>query len=280
MMPVFPDRRMFRLHDSVVDPNAPGAPLPPVGSLISVNREQLWVGSLQEQLDVRLVIEEWDGAPPQFGDTWQEEAKCRLYLRGYLSIDEGSAGKAIHGLRLASGVGNYAVRVYASNREEAARRYAELYDAHRNPLADEFQQAKKQLEGLERYLIQLWREYLPLAAGTTGRPGLQRPGLRRPGLQAGHRLAGTTGRPGLQAGRDYGPAALWAAGWAAVPAAACAPGLVSLDPEAWATALAEVLALALAEGRVAGAELLAGFLPGPALSLAWPVPVLETVVTG
>ena len=159
-MPVFPDRRMFRLHDAAVNPNAPGAPLPPVGSLISVNREQLWVGSLQEQLDVRVVIEEWDGAPPPFGDTWQEEAKCRLYLRGYLSIDEGSAGKAIHGLRLASGVGDYAVRVYASNREEAARRYAELYDAHRNPLADEFQQAKKQLEGLERYLIQLWREYL------------------------------------------------------------------------------------------------------------------------
>ena len=195
MMPVFPDRRMFRLHDSVVDPNAPGAPLPPVGSLISVNREQLWVGSLQEQLDVRLVIEEWDGAPPQFGDTWQEEAKCRLYLRGYLSIDEGSAGKAIHGLRLASGVGNYAVRVYASNREEAARRYAELYDAHRNPLADEFQQAKKQLEGLERYLIQLWREYLSLAAGTARRPGLH---------AAGTTAAGTTGWPGLRAGRALG----------------------------------------------------------------------------
>ncbi|HEY4701916.1 MAG TPA: hypothetical protein VIH64_08510, partial [Streptosporangiaceae bacterium] len=82
-----------------------------------MNREQLWVGSLQEQLDVRVVIEEWDGAPPPFGDTWQEEAKCRLYLRGYLSIDAGAVGKAIHGLRLASGVGDYAVRVYASNRE-------------------------------------------------------------------------------------------------------------------------------------------------------------------
>ena len=134
---------MFRLHDSAVDPNAPGAPLPPVGSLISVNREQLWIGSLQEQLDVRVVIEEWD---------------------------------------------------YASNREEAARRYAELYDAYRNPLADEFQQAKKQLEGLERYLIQLWREYLsppPRKAGQSARrlgravsrPGLVRiPAPRRPGL--------------------------------------------------------------------------------------------------
>jgi hypothetical protein len=178
-MPVFPDRRMFRLHDSAVDPNAPGAPLPPVGSLISVNREQLWIGSLQEQLDVRVVIEEWDGAPPPFGDTWQEEAKCRLYLRGYLSIDEGAVGKAIHGLRLASGVGDYAVRVYASNREEAARRYAELYDAYRNPLADEFQQAKKQLEGLERYLIQLWREYLDPRRPRPRRSGGARRGLAR-----------------------------------------------------------------------------------------------------
>ena len=163
---------MFRLHDSAVDPNAPGAPLPPVGSLISVNREQLWIGSLQEQLDVRVVIEEWDSAPPPIGDTWQEEAKCRLYLRGYLSIDAGAVGKAIHGLRLASGVGDYAVRVYASNREEAAHRYTELYNAYRNPLADEFQQAKKQLEGLERYLIQLWREYLsPPRSDAFSRPG-------------------------------------------------------------------------------------------------------------
>ena len=188
VMPVFPDRRMFRLHDSAVDPNAPGAPLPPVGSLISVNREQLWVGSLQEQLDVRVVIEEWDGAPPPFGDTWQEEAKCRLYLRGYLSIDAGAVGKAIHGLRLASGVGDYAVRVYASNREEAARRYAELYNAYRNPLADEFQQAKRQLEGLERYLIQLWREYLsprPLGIEASGYPSTRHVG----GARLAHRPA-------------------------------------------------------------------------------------------
>ena len=28
----------------------------------------------------------------------------------------------------------------------------------RNPLSDEFQQEKRTLEGLERYLVQLWRE--------------------------------------------------------------------------------------------------------------------------
>jgi hypothetical protein len=185
---------MFRIHDPSVDPDAPGGPLAPVGALISTNREQLWVGSLQEQLDVRVVIEEWDSAPPPIGDTWQEEAKCRLYLRGYLSIDAGAVGKAIHGLRLASGVGDYAVRVYASNREEAAQRYAELYNAYRNPLADEFQQAKKQLEGLERYLIQLWREYLSPrrpdtlsgARGVSSHPGPSA-GPGRTATRVGHR---------------------------------------------------------------------------------------------
>ena len=47
------------------------------------------------------------------------------------------------------------------------RRYAQLFDRHRNPLSDEFQQEKKTLEGLERYLVQLWRESL---AATGHRP--------------------------------------------------------------------------------------------------------------
>jgi hypothetical protein len=28
-----------------------------------------------------------------------------------------------------------------------------------DPLSDEFQQARKNLEGLEQYLLQFWREY-------------------------------------------------------------------------------------------------------------------------
>jgi hypothetical protein len=74
VIPVTPERRMFRIHDPSVDPDAPGGPLPPVGALISTNREQLWVGSLQEDIDVRLVLEEWDEAPPPCGDAWDEEA--------------------------------------------------------------------------------------------------------------------------------------------------------------------------------------------------------------
>ena len=72
----------------------------------------------------------------------------------------GLAGTAVRGLRLGGGVGDYSVRVYASNRDQVTRRYAQLFDRHRNPLSDEFQQEKKTLEGLERYLIQLWRESL------------------------------------------------------------------------------------------------------------------------
>ncbi|HME66597.1 MAG TPA: hypothetical protein VKG61_17035 [Streptosporangiaceae bacterium] len=151
---------MFRIHDPAVDPDAPGGPLPPVGALISTNREQLWVGSLQEDINVRLVLEEWDGAPPPCGDAWDEEAKGSVYLRGQLSISMGQAGTAVHGLRLGGGFGDYSVRVYASNRDVVTRRYTALFDRHRNPLSDEFQQEKRTLEGLERYLVQLWRESL------------------------------------------------------------------------------------------------------------------------
>jgi hypothetical protein len=151
---------MFRIHDPSVDPDAPGGPLPPVGALISTNREQLWVGSLQEDINVRLVLEEWDEAPPPCGDAWDEEAKGMIYLRGQLSVSMGLAGTAVRGLRLAGGVGDYSVRVYAGNRDQVTRRYAQLFDRHRNPLSDEFQQEKKTLEGLERYLVQLWRESL------------------------------------------------------------------------------------------------------------------------
>jgi len=173
VIPVTPERRMFRIHDPAVDPDAPGGPLPPVGALISTNREQLWVGSLQEDINVRLVLEEWDGAPPPCGDAWDEEAKGSVYLRGQLSISMGLAGTAVHGLRLGGGVGDYSVRVYASNRDVVTRRYTALFDRHRNPLSDEFQQEKRTLEGLERYLVQLWRESLAetgygLAVGISG----------------------------------------------------------------------------------------------------------------
>ena len=158
-MPVFPDRRTFRIHDPEVGPDAFGAPLPPVGTLVSANREQMWVGSLQQDIDVRLVLEEWDGQP-LLPDAWDEEGKARLYLRGQLSIDMGSAGMAVSRLRLSGGVGNYEVRVYARYREAVVQMYTELFDQHKDPLSDEFQREKRKLEGVERYLVQLWRDSL------------------------------------------------------------------------------------------------------------------------
>src|SRR5437660_12725145 len=104
---------MFRIHDPSVDPDAPGGPLPPVGALISTNREQLWVGSLQEDIDVRLVLEEWDEAPPPCGDAWDEEGKGSIYVRGRRSSSRGLACAAVSGLRLAGGVGACAARASA-----------------------------------------------------------------------------------------------------------------------------------------------------------------------
>jgi hypothetical protein len=178
VMPVFPDRRMFRIHDPEAIPDGPGAPLPPVGVLVSANREQMLIGSLQQDIDVRLVLEEWDGQPV-LPDAWDEEAKARLYLRGHVSIDMGSVGTAVSRLRLSGGVGNYEVRVYARYRETVLQLYADLFTQHKDPLSDDFQREKRKLEGLERYLVQLWRDSLACVRnGGSGASGVRR-GVRR-----------------------------------------------------------------------------------------------------
>jgi hypothetical protein len=158
-IPVFPERGMFRVYDSAVDPDAPNGPVPPVSALISTSREQMLVACAQEHVSVQLTIEEWEDAPPPFSDGYEDEAKCVLYLRGRLSvIDISRSDPAVNNVRLAGGVGDYGVHVYTRNRTEAVRRYADLFKMKADPLGDEFQQARKRLEGLEQYLIQLWRE--------------------------------------------------------------------------------------------------------------------------
>ena len=136
-IPVFPDRRMFRVHDATVDPDAPGGPLAPTGALISANREQMWVASLQEHIGVRVFLEEWDTAPPPFGDGWEDEAKAVVYLRGALRVDMGSAGRAVEGRRLVGGVGDYGIRVQSGTRREVMRPYSELSERGVAPLGDE-----------------------------------------------------------------------------------------------------------------------------------------------
>jgi hypothetical protein len=149
---------VFRIHDPAADLDAPGAPLPPGEALISAGRDQLIVACAQQHLGVQLTVEEYDSAPPPFSDGYEDEAKCVLYLRGQLTVDMGSAGRAVDGLRLSGGVGDYGVRVYTRNRIAARQSYEQLFEQHADPLSDEFQQARKELEGLEQYLLQLWRE--------------------------------------------------------------------------------------------------------------------------
>jgi hypothetical protein len=157
-IPVFPERLMFRVHDPVADLDSPNGLLPPADSLISTGRDQLLVACAQEHLGVQLTVEEWDDAPPPFSDGYEDEAKCVLYLRGQLSIDTGTADRAVGALRLSGGVGDYGVRIYTRNRAAARQSYGELFQQFADPLSDDFQQARKQLEGMEQYLLQLWRE--------------------------------------------------------------------------------------------------------------------------
>jgi hypothetical protein len=158
-IPVYPTRGVFRVMGHGVDPEAPGGPPRPDGALITSGREQMLVACGRENIGVQLTIEEWEDAPPPFSDGYEDEAKCVLYLRGRLSVvDVTRADSALDSVRLAGGVGDYGVRVYTRNRAEAAQRYAALYQANADPLSDDFQQAKKRLDGLEQYLLQLWRE--------------------------------------------------------------------------------------------------------------------------
>ncbi|HXW87018.1 MAG TPA: hypothetical protein VEJ42_02050 [Streptosporangiaceae bacterium] len=149
---------MFRIHDPDAALDGPAGPAQPVDALISTSRDQMIVSCAQQHLGVQLTIEEWDDAPPPFSDGYEDEAKCVLYLRGQLSIDMGPAGRAVDRLLLSGGVGDYGVRLYTRNRTAAVQRYTELYERFADPLSDEFQQARKQLEGMEQYLLQLWRE--------------------------------------------------------------------------------------------------------------------------
>ncbi len=157
-VPVFPERLMFRIHDPGADLDGLTGPSLPVDSLISTSRDQLIVACAQQHLGVQLTVEEWDAAPPPFSDGYEDEAKCVLYLRGRLSVDMGPAGRAVEGLRLSGGVGDYGVRLYTRNRAAAVVSYADLYQQFADPLSDEFQQARTELEGMEQYLLQLWRE--------------------------------------------------------------------------------------------------------------------------
>ena len=157
-VPVFPERLMFRIHDPAADLDGLGSPSVSGDSLISTSRDQLIVACAQQHLGVQLTVEEWDAAPPPFSDGYEDEAKCVLYLRGQLCVDMGPAGRAVEALRLSGGVGDYGVRLYTRNRTAAVNSYRELYQNFADPLSDEFQQARKQLEGMEQYLVQLWRE--------------------------------------------------------------------------------------------------------------------------
>jgi hypothetical protein len=157
-VPVFPERLVFRIHDPAAVLDGPAGPGQPVDGLVRTGRDQMIVLCAQENLAVQLTVEEWDDAPPPFSDGYEDEAKCVLYLRGQLSVDMGAAGRAVQGLRLSGGVGDYGVRLYTRNRAAAVQSYVELYKRFADPLSDEFQQARKELEGTEQYLLQLWRE--------------------------------------------------------------------------------------------------------------------------
>ena len=158
-VPVFPERLMFRIHDPGAELDAPSGPSQPVDSLISTSRDQLIVACAQQHLGVQLTVEEWDAAPPPFSDGYEDEAKCVLYLRGRSSV---WTWARLAGPSRRCGCRAGSVTTGCGSTRGTGRRpcdsYTDLYQQFADPLSDEFQQARKELEGMEQYLLQLWRE--------------------------------------------------------------------------------------------------------------------------
>ncbi|ACY97957.1 hypothetical protein [Thermomonospora curvata] len=152
-----PDKAAFRVHDRGADPSGLQAPAPPAGgALVSIGYDQMWIGSLQDDVDVTVLLEEWDGHPPPGRGDWEQEAAGEMYLRGAVAISTATGEPVLHGVRLLGGVGRYQMRIRAQHRAAIARLYDALLDRFRDGFSPQFQQALQELQGVEHYLIQLW----------------------------------------------------------------------------------------------------------------------------
>ncbi|MFC3996649.1 hypothetical protein ACFOVU_12040 [Nocardiopsis sediminis] len=126
------------------------------GSLLANGFAHLELSTLQGRVDVSVVLEEWDAAPPDAeGASWEEHASAQVFLRGYVVVSGGVPGAAV-GLRLACGTGPYRAGVHARRRHAVAERYDLLLRRYRDPHSEAFRAAEQCLRGQEEFLIRLW----------------------------------------------------------------------------------------------------------------------------
>ncbi|MBC6470457.1 hypothetical protein [Actinomadura alba] len=133
----------------------------PEGTLVSVGYDQMWIASLQDDVEVTVLLEEWDGEPPAGPGPWEEDVLEELYLRGAVAVSTAAAEPVVHGVQLRGGVSRYHTRVRAQHRAEIARLYDQLLDRVRNTFDEEFQAALRELQGVEHYLVQFWPSSRP-----------------------------------------------------------------------------------------------------------------------
>ncbi|MFC4563911.1 hypothetical protein ACFO4E_18785 [Nocardiopsis mangrovi] len=152
--PVFPGGGSFRVH-ALGDRPRGDTPMRG-GSLLANGFGHMELSTLQGRVDVSVVLEEWDTAPPDSdGSSWEEHASAQVFLRGYVVVSGGIPGAAVR-LRLACGTGPYRARVHARRRHAVAERYDRLLRRYRDPKSEAFRVAEQCLRGQEEFLIRLW----------------------------------------------------------------------------------------------------------------------------
>jgi hypothetical protein len=145
----------------------------PDGTLVSVGYDQMWISSLQDDVEITVLLEEWDDEPPGGGGPWEDEVQEELYLRGAVAVSTASSESVVHGVQLRSGVSRYHTRIRTRHRAEIARLYDQLLDRMRNTFDEEFQAALRELQGVEHYLIQFWPSRSVSATGPLGKVELE-----------------------------------------------------------------------------------------------------------
>lgn len=180
--PVFPQYGLLRLLGPGACPTTATTAAQLDGALLSGGDDHIELSTLQGRIDVRVILEEWNAAPPPPRNTgWEEDASTTVFLREYVTVGGGAPGYTVS-LRLRGGARLYRADVHAWGRHEVAQRYDQLLRWYDDPQSVSFRAEERRLCGREEFLIRLRPA---TSTDATGAAGARHGGLCRPRAAVG-----------------------------------------------------------------------------------------------